>query len=630
MLKSRVRAFSLLSLLVASLTGANDIFVLAPKKHRGSDASSSKVASLFVLRGGGGGGKRRRKRFAWELDAEAMANDYIWEGVPAWGADEDEQRHARLEVRLKGLRDLASRRPGAQAHGVQEGKLRSVVQPTATCTAPLVSSCDAEGSDSAEVAGRDREWTAGLEEGLEGVGGGKSVFHDPDQFSIWRKGWMARHTDDADVNIRTEGSEHGQFESMDSSSDACGHSDTPAGRRPQSAPRCRKGEMKKDGYTGLPLGDRLLALELLRSGCSEAAHEFGLYGIAWNRNGGRNASADSQCAMSLFGHVPLREKDGCAAATLAQRAALNSPHIVEGRSLPAVQNLRVAWQKGGMLLVVWQWSCSTDEWVHRCNETERAASKAGQHLHPLRPLYCQVLFDGEVMPSRCVDVLFKQEHTPPPESQQQQQASPSNQSSKISDVGDASWSRGYLGGGGVLGGSGIWFANTLAGTHHVSVRAASHAETLASDSSVIYGAWSTEIVVQVPFSDLHSPTRAFRRQGNMCSDRRGGGMASETRSGRGSSQVYRPGLAEKWVSSFVGDVLLDSLERQALDEAMRMMQAVNLSLSWSAGFARFGGEEEQVHSASSPCSSRALHPHPVWMAPQMREDEERTNACWLS
>ena len=26
---------------------------------------------------------------------------------------------------------------------------------------------------------------------LAGVGGGKDLFHDPDQFSLWRKGWMA-------------------------------------------------------------------------------------------------------------------------------------------------------------------------------------------------------------------------------------------------------------------------------------------------------------------------------------------------------------------------------------------------------------------------------------------------------
>lgn len=553
MLKGHVRPVSLLSLLAASLTCANDIFMSVPEKHHESEHLPS-LASAFehkpILRGGGD--RRRVKRFAWELDAESMANDYAWEGVPAWGSDEEEERHARFETRLQGFRGPAAQRPGVHCAG--KPNLESTLQTCATSTAPSLSG---------EAASRARKRPTGLEEGLEGIGGGRSVFHDPDQFSIWRKGWMVRDIDGA-ANICNEET---QF-AMESSDDSmCRHQDKVSpGQQPNSCP----GGARKESYTGLPLCDRLLALLILRN-CSEVTHELSRYSSSEHQHSRQNV--DSQRISSLLGHVPPLEKNESAATAKLQKCQ----HVFKGEGLPAVENLTVAWQKGSMLLVVWRWSFSTDGWADRCEDTECAA---GQDSRGLRPGYCQIRFNGEVMPSRPVDILFENTSQLPADLEQ---SGHSNQSEAISQVANMSSqvpraARAAVGvpleKAAVVGG-GVWLENTLGGSHRFSIRAASHIEPLEHASVAKFGPWSPTIAINVPAPDLNARARVFRREGEGARDRQRRVLAARTHGGSGSRQgqrVSRVGLADEWVSCFVGDTMLAPLEVQALAQAQGLTE----------------------------------------------------------
>ena len=174
--------------------------------------------------GGGGGGAARRKRFAWELDGEALANGYVWEGVPAWQ----------------------------------------------------------DAADSAEACGGPRaRWAAAGLGGeharacaLDVIGGGRNALHDPDQFSLWRKGWMATAMcTTADPPVVSQAHPAGE----DASSDWSGDAVEPRAAAPAHAPR---GGARQGGHTGLPQGDRIVLLLLLLHQCA-APPALGLFGLCW-------------------------------------------------------------------------------------------------------------------------------------------------------------------------------------------------------------------------------------------------------------------------------------------------------------------------------------------------------------
>lgn len=178
-----------------------------------------------------------RKRFAWELDAEALASDYAWEGAPAWGWPEELRRWSREKTRRREA-EAADREEAAAACAQDAG--------------PTAEAC----------GGRSGQWLAELGGMLEGIGGGQHALHDPDQFSLWRKGWMATGGA-ADAGSDTPvGPSH-----EDASSEWC---DDVEQRGPVPAQR--------GGHTGLPAGDRIVLLLLLLGQCA-APKQLGLLGL---------------------------------------------------------------------------------------------------------------------------------------------------------------------------------------------------------------------------------------------------------------------------------------------------------------------------------------------------------------
>jgi hypothetical protein len=204
---------------------------------------------LLSVRGGegddavAGAARFARKRFAWELDAEAVKNDYMWQGMPVWGHAEDERRLAREEVRHRWLRVGLNEEAG-------QGGSKTASQAT--------SERDPAGAI-AENCVRSKKWTIGFRPDLTGIGGNRDVFHDPDQFSLWRKGWMVRDTGiaSAQAYFSAHGS-HLQTDAEDSTDDS---NDESPRMRAHSAIRS---ENTPNSHTGLPLGDRMLIVALLR------------------------------------------------------------------------------------------------------------------------------------------------------------------------------------------------------------------------------------------------------------------------------------------------------------------------------------------------------------------------------
>jgi hypothetical protein len=225
-----------------------------------------------------------RKRFAWELDAEALANDYAWEGAPAWGWPEELRRWSREETRRREV-EAADGEEAAAACAPGAG--------------PTAEAC----------GGRGGQWLAGLGGVLEGIGGGQHALHDPDQFSLWRKGWMASATSPtaevADtISDKPMGPSH-----EDASSEWSGDAVEPRGPVPVPAPR--------GGHTGLPAGDRIVLLLLLLGQCA-APKQLGLLGL-----GCREVilAFPSQCHASALLCVQLLPEHNSLEATCRETAA---------------------------------------------------------------------------------------------------------------------------------------------------------------------------------------------------------------------------------------------------------------------------------------------------------------------
>ncbi len=176
--------------------------------------------------GGGGNGAARRKRFAWELDGEALANGYVWEGAPVW-------QDAAVIAEAEGY-------GGPRAHWAAAG-----------LGGEHVRSC-----------------------ALEVIGGGHHALHDPDQFSLWRKGWMATA---AGTATDPPAVSHAHSAGEDASSDWSGDAVEPRAPVPAFSPRVG---VQQGGHTGLPQGDRIVLLLLLLHQCA-APPALGLFGLCW-------------------------------------------------------------------------------------------------------------------------------------------------------------------------------------------------------------------------------------------------------------------------------------------------------------------------------------------------------------
>jgi len=123
---------------------------------------------------GASGAAMPRRRFAFELDAEARANDYVWEGVPAWGHDEEQQRWARSIAQEQ--RDSQQRLhvECAQQNAVHDSRSRAHHTPAQSIPQPALSArvptgVDYTGSEEERSKGRCRQWDAGLGVDLKGA-----------------------------------------------------------------------------------------------------------------------------------------------------------------------------------------------------------------------------------------------------------------------------------------------------------------------------------------------------------------------------------------------------------------------------------------------------------------------------
>jgi len=118
---------------------------------------------------GASGAAMPRRRFAFELDAEARANDYVWEGVPAWGHDEEQQRWARSIAQEQRLHVEC-----AQQNAVHDSRSRAHHTPAQSIPQPALSArvptgVDYTGSEEERSKGRCRQWDAGLGVDLKGA-----------------------------------------------------------------------------------------------------------------------------------------------------------------------------------------------------------------------------------------------------------------------------------------------------------------------------------------------------------------------------------------------------------------------------------------------------------------------------
>ena len=204
---------------------------------------------------------------------QANANDYAWEGVPAWGPDEELRRRAREDARRA--------RAGAE-NGNQDD---SMVDMRSTS----ISNGPTERAGAGDSVGGDHEYEhprargmsrmSSFESMLAGVGGGKDLFHDPDQFSLWRKGWMA-----SDVG--------GAGESA--SERAAGRPVTPASAR--QGPSWRRGHDEHDGSGSSDDGDALTD----RGGCEPGGGRT----RAMESRGDVRARGGCRAGIPFSGNIP--------------------------------------------------------------------------------------------------------------------------------------------------------------------------------------------------------------------------------------------------------------------------------------------------------------------------------------
>ena len=94
----------------------------------------------------------------------------------------------------------------------------------------------------------------------------------------------------------------------------------------------------------------------------------------------------------------------------------------------------------------------------------------------------------------------------------------------------------------------------------------------------------------------------FRREGEGARDRQRRVLAARTHGGSGSRQVQRVsrvGLADEWVSCFVGDMMLAPLEAQALAQAQGLTEMRANALARSMDVATACSREEVPSNYSS-------------------------------
>jgi hypothetical protein len=250
-----VRALALLVVCAAAVKGGR-----GAEARRGRPVALLRAEGVWPL---------PRKRFAWELDAEALANDYAWEGAPSWGWPEELRRWSREETRRRELE---------AADGEEAAAARA----------------QGAGATAEACGGRGGQWVAGLGGMLERIGGGQHALHDPDQFSLWRKGWMAAATSPTAVVADTVSDTPMGPAHEDASSEWSGDAVEPRGPVPVPVP-------PRGGHTGLPAGDRIVLLLLLLGQCT-APKQLGLLGL-----GCREVSLafPSQCHASALWCVQL-------------------------------------------------------------------------------------------------------------------------------------------------------------------------------------------------------------------------------------------------------------------------------------------------------------------------------------
>ena len=220
-----------------------------------------------ALRGGGASGLPR-KRFAWELDCESLANDYTWEGAPVWGEREEQLRLERAESRRRRLNLEFEEECEQSGVSTQDYFLLQTIPKLA----------DSRAEDNSE-ANKDaaKSLLAQAESELDGVGWGKHALHDPDQFSLWSKGWMGRDT--ASQQVPQWHSKRSDWDMETSSSDSR-HDVMASPGQPVLDGSCLHTEGADHSHTGLALGDRMVALALLVYS-SSAPLNLGVFGLSW-------------------------------------------------------------------------------------------------------------------------------------------------------------------------------------------------------------------------------------------------------------------------------------------------------------------------------------------------------------
>ena len=289
----------------------------------------------------GGGQVMKRKRFAWELDAESVQNDYAWEGAPAWGHDEEQHRCARENARQKRLVAEFEHENGME--NCQSGIIRH---------------------DDTKQQGSSMRWSGGTGVGLEGVEGGQPVFHDPDQFSLWRKGWMwSSPQDDAHTNYQMQSD---NSEDSDELVSRHLHAGKPIGVADRIGYSCSKkrGDMSRHSYTGLPLSDRMVVLAMLhahvssqaRCGHKQSASQAPTHSNTTSPLHIQMTREETSATRCVSGYGGEDRKAGVQEMLASDADAGKQEKLPSVSSLPSVSNLTVAWQQGRVALLSWIWS----------------------------------------------------------------------------------------------------------------------------------------------------------------------------------------------------------------------------------------------------------------------------------